>query len=251
MNMRHAVACALGLDLLLALVAIPCARAAELPAGFVRLSEVAPTIRQDMRYAGNDNFVGRPLKGYEAPVCILRREAAEALARVQARLAEEKRTLIVYDCYRPVRAVTDILNWAKARQGPLHGPAFPVAERTRLVALGYIASKSLHSTGTAVDLGMAGIDQPVTPKTPGASCTAALDQRGDQGGLDFGTSFDCFDPKSATRAAGIPSPAAANRALLVKTMQTEGFSNYAREWWHFSFNGAAGAKAADFPVTAQ
>ena len=240
----------LGPALLLSMTAVSCAAAGDLPADFARLSDIAPTVRQDMRYAGSNNFAGRPLAGYEAPVCILRREAAEALARVQAKLAAEKRTLVVYDCYRPVRAVTDILGWAKARRGPLHAPAFPAADRSRLVALGYIASRSLHSTGTAVDLGMAGIDQPVTPGITGAPCTAALDQRGDQGALDFGTTFDCFDPKSATRAPGIPALAAANRLALVKVMQAEGFSNYAREWWHFSFDRLGRATAADFPVTA-
>lgn len=236
--------------LVLLLVSASPARAGDLPPGFVRLAQVAPSIRQAMRYAGSDNFAGRPLKGYEAPACILRQEAAEALARVQAGLEAERKTLVVYDCYRPQRAVADILAWAKAPGGPQHGPQFPVESRSKLVAHGYIASHSQHSTGTAVDLGLAALDQPATPGRPGAACTAPIEERGDGGGLDFGTTYDCFDPKSATRAAGIPATAAANRALLVKVMQAQGFSNYAREWWHFGY-ALKGAKAEDFPVTAQ
>src|SRR5262249_2536439 len=76
-----------------------------LPAGFVYLRAVDPTIAQDIRYAGADNFVGRPLPGYEAAECILRRDVAAALKRVQADLAASGLSLKVYDCYRPARAV--------------------------------------------------------------------------------------------------------------------------------------------------
>lgn len=47
------------------------ARAAELPTSFVRLADVDPTIRQDIRYAGVENFLHRKASGYDAPVCIL------------------------------------------------------------------------------------------------------------------------------------------------------------------------------------
>ena len=229
-----------------------CATAAAdgLPDGFVRIGDVAPTIREDIRYAGSNNFAGRPLKGYEAPVCILREDAAKALARVQAGLTKEGLTLVVYDCYRPVRAVTDILGWSSAKEGPKNRPAFPALDRRKLVSLGYIASKSMHSTGYAVDLGLARIDQAPSAGMA-AACTAPVDKRGDQGALDFGTAYDCFDPKSWTRAAGLPPQVAANRARLVKAMQAEGFSNYAREWWHFTYDKHAGARAQDFLVTAK
>src|SRR5262249_7726180 len=59
----------------------------------------------DIRYAGSDNFVGRPLPGYEVAECILRRDVAAALKRVQADLAASGLSLKVYDCYRPARAV--------------------------------------------------------------------------------------------------------------------------------------------------
>lgn len=236
--------------LALSLAIAPNARAGDLPPGFVRLSQVAPTIRQAMRYAGSDNFVGRPLEGYEAPACILRKEAAEALARVQSGIAALHMTLVVYDCYRPLRAVADILAWAKAADGPEHGPQFPVEARSKLVALGYIAAHSQHSTGTAVDLGLADLDRPPIQARPGADCTSPIAKRGDAGALDFGTAFDCFDPKSATHAAGISAEAAANRTLLVRAMEAQGFSNYAREWWHFGY-ALKGAKAANFPVTAE
>src|SRR6266581_3707137 len=83
-----------------------------LPPGFVHLRAIDPTIAQDIRYAGSDNFVGRPLPGYEAAECILRQEVAAALKRVQADLAAAGLSLKVYDCYRPARAVRAMAAWA-------------------------------------------------------------------------------------------------------------------------------------------
>ena len=40
---------------------------AKLPGGFVYLRDIDPTIIQDIRYAGSNNFVGRPLRAMTAP----------------------------------------------------------------------------------------------------------------------------------------------------------------------------------------
>jgi len=103
----------IGLAAAIALAAITHAAVAQraLPAGFVYLRDVDPTIAQDIRYAGSDNFVGRPLPGYEAAECILRRDVAAALKRVQADLAASGLSLKVYDCYRPIRAVRAMAAW--------------------------------------------------------------------------------------------------------------------------------------------
>ncbi len=71
-----------------------------------------PSIAQDIRYASPNNFTAAPLPGYGAPECVLRREAAEALARVQAELARQHLGLKTYDCYRPERAVRAMWRWA-------------------------------------------------------------------------------------------------------------------------------------------
>lgn len=226
------------------------AGAGDLPAGFVRLADLAPTIRQDMRYAGPDNVTGHPLAGYAGPACILRTEAAQALAAVQRDLAPEGLGLVVFDCYRPQRAVADLLAWARAGDGPQRAPDHPAVDRRALVALGYIAARSVHSTGYAVDLGLARLGAPASPGQAGAPCTAPVARRGDRGLIDFGTGFDCFDPKSWTAASGLPAEAARNRRRLVAAMRAEGFANYPREWWHFGYDGHAGAAAEDFPVTA-
>ncbi len=86
------------------LSAAVCATASDLPPHFVRLVDVAPSIRQDIRYANSNNFTGRPVPGYAAAECWPRKEAALALAAVQNDALKQGFTLVVYDCYRPQRA---------------------------------------------------------------------------------------------------------------------------------------------------
>jgi D-alanyl-D-alanine dipeptidase len=82
------------------------------PPDFVRLADIAPHIRQDMRYAGSENFLGRPVPGYWAAQCWLRREAAEALAAVAKDAETAGLSLVVYDGYRPQRATRAFIAWA-------------------------------------------------------------------------------------------------------------------------------------------
>lgn len=221
-------------------LALP-ALAADLPTGFVRLADTDPSIRQDMRYAGSANFLGRPAKGYDAPVCILTREAAEALSRVQKILASRNLTLVVFDCYRPDRAVKDFAAWVK--QSRAKDPLWhPNVRRSDLIRQGYIASRSGHSRGSTVDLAIA-------PTTPIASPTNPACGAQNAGTLDFGTGFDCLDPKSRTAHSPLSPDAAKNRTLLVDAMSAAGFRNYKNEWWHFTLANEPFRKRFDFPVT--
>ena len=86
------------------------AQAQKLPAGFVYLRDVDPTIMQDMRYAGANNFVGRPLRGYEAAECVVKREVGALLKSIQEELAPQNLSLKMFDCYRPARAVADMVS---------------------------------------------------------------------------------------------------------------------------------------------
>ena len=104
-----------------------------LPPGFVYLRDVEPSIVQDMRYAGSDNFVGRPLPGYEASECILRRDVAAALKRVQADLSASGLSLKVYDCYRPMRAVRAMVQWVN--DGRAEAPTKRFFPKLRKVSL--------------------------------------------------------------------------------------------------------------------
>lgn len=228
--------------------------AAELPAGFVYLRQVDPGIAQDIRYAGRHNFVGRPIAGYDAAECILTSEAAAALARVQARLTPEGLSLIVWDCYRPARAVADFKQWSlDLADQSMKAEFYPRADKARFFKDGYLASRSKHSSGSTVDLGIvdkAYVDSPPLPvPTPLVACDAPLDQRYNDHALDFGTGYDCLDPASGAGNAALGAVAAANRAALATMMGNEGFVGYSKEWWHFELSPEPFAKQYfDFPV---
>ncbi|HET9066525.1 MAG TPA: M15 family metallopeptidase [Gemmatimonadales bacterium] len=168
------------------------------------LAELPGSIRQQVGYATSHNFTGAPLPGYGVPIALLRREAATALGRVQTALAGQGLGLKVFDGYRPVRATLGMVAWCE-RVG-----------RVDLLDDGYIARRSRHNQGVAVDLTLIDL-------ATGAE-------------LDMGTPWDTFD--KAAHTANATGAVARRRALLVGAMAAEGFVNYENEWWHFSFDVA-------------
>jgi zinc D-Ala-D-Ala dipeptidase len=188
------------------------AHAGDLPEGFVYLAAIAPEIRQDMRYADSRNFTGGEVPGYRAAECVISREAASALKTVQKALLSQGFDLLVLDCYRPKKAVRHFVAWA-ARSNGFDPDYHPRVRRNDLIAEGYIARRSGHSTGYAVDLTL-------------------TDRTGRE--LDMGTPFDFFDPMAQTENGTVPATAGRRRHILVSAMAEGGFVNYRREWWHFS-----------------
>lgn len=202
--------------------------AGRLPEGFVYLADIAPHIRQDMRYAGSANFTGSTVPGYRSAECILAEPAAQALSAVADELASRGFGLKVLDCYRPRKAVRHFVTWASKGSG-LDKDHYPRVDRGRLIAEGYIAQKSGHSNGYTVDLTL-------------------TDAKGND--LDMGTPFDFFDPLAHTASKGIDKAATGRRRMLVAAMAKGGFANYRREWWHFSLQDRpANAPAHDFDIT--
>ncbi len=219
---------------LLAAASLP-AVADDMPAGFVHLADIDDSIAQDIRYAGRDNFTGAPVPGYGAVECVLAEPVARALSRVQAKFRHEGKTLIVFDCYRPARAVRAFMAWTK-RKGANHDQRYhPRVARGQLVAQGYIAARSGHSSGGSVDVSFGVRD------AFGRVTSAAM-----------GGGFDLFDRRSHTESGEAGREALANRRELVEAMAREGFVNYAREWWHFRYRDEPFAgRAFDFPITAR
>jgi len=226
-------------------------RASALPAGFVHLRVIDPSIRQDMRYATPFNFTGKRVPGYEAGECILLRPVAVALARAQRRLMAQGFALKVYDCYRPVRAVRSFITWAQGPEPDTMGPIFsPHVPKQEQFARGFLAKRSRHSLGIAVDVGLVRASDPVfpTPSTAGR-CDGPFAARARESSLDFGTAYDCSSPLSATASSRISAEARANRNRLKQALAAEGFRNYRLEWWHYDFTGAtAPLRSHDFPV---
>jgi len=241
--------------IVLAVAAIASSASAQtLPGGFVFLRDIDPTIIQDIRYAGSNNFVGRPLRGYEATECVVKRRVALALKNIQQELAPQKLSLKMLDCYRPVRAVHDMLVWAQnGRETPQERRYNPAFHKADLFRLGYIAEHSGHSTGTAVDLTLVDLDadnsSQFDPNKAYADCTADAGARAPEASVDMGTGYDCSDLKAHARARSVTPDQRRWRNLLVAAMAKQGFVNYSKEWWHFSLPGAGGP-AYDFPITA-
>jgi D-alanyl-D-alanine dipeptidase len=161
-----------------------------------------PAIIVELRYATSNNFTGAPLPGYLANKAFLRREAAAALARVERDLKPRGLGIKVFDAYRPVRATLAMVDWTKR------------VNRTDLLTDGYIASRSRHNLGLAID------------------CT--LVDLGTGRELEMGTPFDTFS--AAAHTANASGEAAINRQKLKTAMEAAGFVNYDQEWWHFSFD---------------
>jgi D-alanyl-D-alanine dipeptidase len=205
----------LALALLAACAAPP--PAAEAPR-FVSLADSAPRVELDLRYAGARNFVGAPIDGYEAPVCLLTEPAARALAQVQHDVEAAGLGLRVFDCYRPERAVAHFARWARdLAEQQTKAEYYPRVDKARLFAEGYIAERSGHSRGSTVDLTL-------VERRPDGS----LEE------LDMGTAFDLFDPRSHTESAEVRPAARANRLHLRAAMERRGFRNLPLEWWHYT-----------------
>ncbi|WP_244219010.1 M15 family metallopeptidase [Micromonospora arida] len=212
---------------------------AERLPGFVVLTDLDPRIHADIRYATPHNFVGRPITGYREPLCLLTRQAAEALRRVQDAALTGGHSLKVYDCYRPQPAVDDFVAWSK-RPGEQQTKAefYPDLAKNRLFADGYIGAPTAHSRGSTLDLTL--VDEPAASQPPYrvgqplVACTAPRGQRFADNSIDMGTGFDCFDPRAHTADPRVTPTARDNRRLLQRLMTDAGFVNYDREWWHYS-----------------
>ena len=159
------------------------------------------TIVVELRYATSNNFTGAPLPGYVANRAFVRREAAAALALVERDLQSEGLGLKIFDAYRPVRATLAMVDWTQR------------VHREDLLRDGYIASRSRHNLGLAIDLTL--IDLATGRE------------------LEMGTPFDTFS--AAAHTANATGVAATNRQRLKAAMERRGFTNYDQEWWHFTY----------------
>ncbi|MEV0947102.1 M15 family metallopeptidase [Rhodococcus sp. NPDC049939] len=210
------------------------------PADFVSLRDVDPTILQEIRYYTPHNFTGAPIDGYWAPMCILTREAAEALKRAQREFLEQGYSLKVYDCYRPQRAVDNFVAWAKDLSDQrMKAEFYPRVDKANLFRDGYIDERSGHSRGSTADLTLVKLPaKPTRPYVPGeplTDCAAPREERFPDNSIDMGTGFDCFDTLAHTLDPRIQGEQLKNRLLLKDGLEKQGFVNLPYEWWHFTY----------------
>ena len=213
-----------------------CPRGDTAPKGFVHLTDAVPDAILEIRYYSTYNFVGDRIDGYEKPTALLTKEAAKALKAVSDDVIQQGYRLKIYDAYRPQRAVTHFMNWAKRRDDiRMKAYFYPDLDKSVLFAQGYIAEKSGHSRGSTVDLTLFDMK---TGKE-----------------VDMGGTFDWFGKESHPSWCGNPetnqytgeisgnTPPAErkinaeqfrNRMILRAAMVKHGFKPIAEEWWHFT-----------------
>ena len=198
------------------------------PEGCVYVTDVIPSVREDIRYAGYHNFVGCPVDGYFAPRAVLKEKAALALKKAVQVFEEKGFGVLIYDAYRPQRAVDHFVRWAKDPDDvKMKDEFYPTLDKSELFPKGYIAVYSGHSRGLTVDLTL-------TDK--------------DGNALDMGGEFDWFSKISSHDYENLTPGQKANRQLLRRGMLNAGFDDYSEEWWHYTFICDEPKVYYDFPI---
>tara|TARA_R110002111_G_scaffold2705_4_gene17942 strand:+ start:29922 stop:32306 length:2385 start_codon:yes stop_codon:yes gene_type:complete len=164
----------------------------------VDLTALDPTIKLDIRYATENNFTGAVF--YKQARAFMQRPAAEAVVRANARLKERGLGLLIHDAYRP---------WHVTK---MFWDATP-GEFKDFVA--NPARGSRHNRGCAVDLTLYDLQ---TGKP-----------------IQMVAGYDEFSPRSFPLYPGGTSRQRWYRELLRQTMESEGFTVFQYEWWHFDF----------------
>lgn len=199
--------------------------------GFVFLDEVLPKIRWDAKYATWENFTGLPVTGYEVNRIVGTIELALALKTAQEKAAELGYGLLLWDAYRPQRAVDRFIAWSKEPENGLTKTKhYPNISKYEIIPKGYVAEKSGHSRGSAIDLTLFNIN------------TLEL--------IPMGGDFDLMDTISHHGAKGITEQETLNRKLLLTIMESSGFNSYKYEWWHYTLkNEPYPDTYFDFPIS--
>ena len=200
------------------------------PKGFDYVHNTIPDIQLELRYFGNDNFIGKPIDGYDKNVSIMSVEAIRSLKLVQGDLKQYNLSIKIFDGYRPQRAVNHFVRWAKQLSDTINKRKFyPKVQKQYLFQEGYISSKSGHSRGSTLDMTLVDI-------TSGEE-------------LDMGSPWDFFGPESWIDNLELTYQQRANRMLLQTIMRKHGFKYYTKEWWHFTLvNEPFPETYFDFPI---
>ncbi|GAA0328743.1 D-Ala-D-Ala dipeptidase VanX [Actinoallomurus spadix] len=198
---------------------------------FVHIDDWVPGVRWDAKYATWDNFTGKPVDGYLANRIVGTRSLCAALEQAREKAASLGFGLLLWDGYRPQRAVDCFLRWSEQPEdGRTKLRHYPNIDRAEMFKKGYVAAKSGHSRGSAVDLTLYHL------------ATGEL--------VPMGGGHDLMDPISRHQASEITSTEAQNREHLRSIMEDCGFDPYDREWWHYTLRNEPHPDVYfDFPIT--
>jgi D-alanyl-D-alanine dipeptidase len=197
---------------------------------FAFVDELVPGIRWDAKYATWDNFTGRPVDGYLVNRVVGTRALCAALEKARDKAAFLGFGLLLWDGYRPQRAVDCFVRWSQQPEdGRTKARHYPNIGRAEMFERGYVAARSGHTRGSTVDLTLYHL------------ATGEL--------AAMGGGHDLMDPVSHHGAAGLTEAEARNRHYLRSIMATCGFDSYACEWWHYTLRDEPYPDTYfDFPV---
>ena len=180
---------------------------------FAQISTVIDDAAYDIRYYSPNNFTGNKINGYKAPRAYMTKKALAALAKAAEDLRAQGYRLLIWDAYRPQKAVDNFVNWINDPNDPGDKTFYPKLEKSDLLAGNYIMAKSGHTRGSTVDLTII---------------------KKDGSFVDMGGTFDLFSEVSHPDYKKISKKQKKNRQILRDAMVKAGFKPLDSEWWHFT-----------------
>ncbi|MBQ3640409.1 M15 family metallopeptidase [bacterium] len=180
---------------------------------FAPVSTIIDDVAYDMRYYSSNNFTGSRINGYNAPVAYMTKESLKALAVAAEDLRKKGYRLLIWDTYRPQKAVDNFVEWINDSNNAGDKTFYPNLKKSDLLKGNYIAEKSGHTRGSTVDLTLI---------------------KKDGSFVDMGGTFDLFSEISHPDYKKLTREQKKNRKLLHDAMIKAGFKGIDSEWWHFT-----------------
>ncbi len=180
---------------------------------FAEISSEINDAAFDIRYYSPNNFTGHKIDGYKAPRAYLTKEALAALAVAAEDLRKQGYRLLIWDSYRPQKAVDNFVRWINNPEDEGDKTFYPDLQKSDLLAGRYIMEKSGHTRGSTVDL-------------------TIIEKDGDF--VDMGGTFDLFSEISHPDYQDLTDEQKHNRQILRNAMIKAGFRPLDSEWWHFT-----------------
>ncbi|MBP3820108.1 M15 family metallopeptidase [bacterium] len=180
---------------------------------FAPVYTVIDDVSYDIRYYSSNNFTGNKINGYKAPIAYMTKEALQALSIAADDLRQQGYRLLIWDTYRPQKAVDNFVEWINNPKDPGDKSFYPDLKKSELLKGQYIAEKSGHTRGSTVDLTII---------------------KKDGSFVDMGGTFDLFSQISHPDYKKLTKEQKRNRQILHDAMIKAGFKGIDSEWWHFT-----------------
>ena len=181
--------------------------------GFAPVYSVIDDAVYDIRYYSPYNFTGNKIQGYKAPVAYMTKEALDALSIAADDLRQQGYRLLIWDTYRPQKAVDNFVKWINDPEDEGNKTFYPELKKSDLLKGNYIMEKSGHTRGSTIDLTII---------------------KRDGSFVDMGGTFDLFSEISHPDYKKLTKEQKNNRKILHNAMIKAGFKEIDSEWWHYT-----------------